>query len=208
MTDFHQILKRDLFKRIPFLREFLSAEDIRNAAVAGQYHWRERIWTPMQTLWTFLVQVLHPDCSCRAAVAQVLAEQAALGESLQISADPTAYCQARRRVPLGLFKTAFQTIGQSLRARVDTDYLWHERRVWVVDGSSCSMPDTAELQEAFGQPQNRGTSYLFFCCAYVGAKLGHLWLLRRPLRGAVLTFHQSSLQSQIHGYSAEPASMS
>ena len=155
MTDFHQILKRDLFKRITFLREFLFAEDILNAAVAGQYHWRERIWTPMQTLWTFLVQVLNPDCSCRAAVAQVLAEQAALGESLQVSADPTAYCQARRRVPLGLFKTAFQTVGQSLRARVNTDYLWHERRVWVVDGSSCSMPDTAELQEAFGQPDGQ-----------------------------------------------------
>lgn len=152
MTDFHQILKRDLFKRIPFLRAFLSAEDIRNAAVADQYRWRERIWTPMQTLWTFLVQVLHPDCSCRAAVAQVLAEQAALGESLQVSADPTAYCQARRRLPLELFKTAFHTIDESLRAKVGTDYLWYGRRVWVVDGSSCSMPDTPELQEVFGQP--------------------------------------------------------
>jgi len=69
MTHFHQILKSDLFKRMPFLREFLSAEDILAAAAAEQYHWRERIWTPMQTLWMFLVQVLHPDCSCRAAVA-------------------------------------------------------------------------------------------------------------------------------------------
>lgn len=155
MTHFHQILKSDLFKRMPFLREFLSAEDILAAAAAEQYHWRERIWTPMQTLWTFLVQVLHPDCSCRAAVAQVLAQQAILGESSEVSADPTAYCQGRRRLPLGLFKTAFQTIGQSLQAKVGTDYLWHGRQVWLVDGSTCSMPDTPDLQEAFGQPDGQ-----------------------------------------------------
>jgi len=155
MTHFHQILKRDLFKRMTFLREFLSAETILNAVVAEHYCWRERIWTPMQTLWTFLVQVLNPDCSCRAAVAQVLAEQAAQGESTEVSTDPTAYCQARRRLPLKLFKTAFRTIDESLRAKVGTDYLWHGRRVWVVDGSSCSMPDTGELQEAFGQPDGQ-----------------------------------------------------
>jgi len=155
MTHFHQILKSDLFKRMPFLREFLSAEDILAAAAAEQYHWRERIWTPMQTLWTFLVQVLHPDCSCRAAVAQVLAQQAILGESSEVSADPTAYCQGRRRLPLGLFKTAFQTIGHSLQAKVGTDYLWHGRQVWLVDGSTCSMPDTPDLQEAFGQPDGQ-----------------------------------------------------
>lgn len=161
MTHFHQILKRDLFKRIVFLRTFLSAKDILAAATAEHYRWRERIWTPMQTLWTFLLQVLNPDCSCRAAVAQVLAEQAVLGESLDISADPTAYCQARRRLPPGLLKTAFQMIGQHLRAKVPTDYLWHGRQVWLVDGSSCSMPDTPELQEAFGQPdgQRKGCGF-------------------------------------------------
>jgi hypothetical protein len=161
MTHFHQILKRDLFKRIVFLRTFLSVEDILAAAAAEHYRWRERIWTPMQTLWTFLVQVLNPDCSCRAAVAQVLVEQAALGESLDISADPTAYCQARRRLPMVLIKRVFQIIGQCLRAKVPTDYLWHGRRVWLVDGSSCSMPDTPELQEAFGQPdgQHKGCGF-------------------------------------------------
>lgn len=161
MTHFHQILKRDLFKRIIFLKTFLSTEAILAAAAAEHYHWRERIWTPTQTLWAFLVQVLNPNCSCRAAVAQVLLEQAAIGESSEISADPTAYCQARRRLPLGLFKTAFQKIGQRLRAKISTDYLWHGRRVWLVDGSSCSMPDTPELQEAFGQPdgQRKGCGF-------------------------------------------------
>jgi hypothetical protein len=155
MTHFKQILKKDFFKRIAFIKMFLSTEDIQTAAEAEDYRWRERIWTPMQTLWTFLVQVLNPDYSCRAAVAQVLAEHAALGESLEVSVDPTAYCQARRRLPLGLFKASFQRIGRNLQAKVGTDYLWHGHQVWVVDGSSCSMPDTPELQEAFGQPDGQ-----------------------------------------------------
>lgn len=46
MTHFHGILKRDLFKRITFLRTFLSAKDVLADAAAQDYHWRDRIWTP------------------------------------------------------------------------------------------------------------------------------------------------------------------
>ena len=161
MTYFRKILKRDLFKQITFLRTFLSAKDVLASVAAEDYRWRDRIWTPIRTLWTFLVQVLNPDFSCRAAVAQILAEQAAIGEPLEASADPTAYCQARQRLPLGVFKTALQKVGRSLQAKVGNHYLWHERRVWVVDGSSCSMPDTPELQQAFGQPdgQRKGCGF-------------------------------------------------
>jgi hypothetical protein len=155
IPHFRKILKRDLLKRIALLRTFLSAKDVLASVAAEDYQWRDRIWTPMRTLWTFLVQVLNPDFSCRAAVAQVLAEQAAIGEPLDASADPTAYCQARQRLPLGMFKTALQKVGRSLQAKVGNHYLWHERRVWVVDGSSCSMPDTPELQRAFGQPDGQ-----------------------------------------------------
>jgi len=161
MTHFHGILKRDLFKRITFLRTFLSAKAVLADAAAQDYHWRDRVWTPLRTLWTFLVQVLNPNWTSRAAEAQVLAEQAAIGESLQASADPTAYCQARQRLPLGLFKRALQKVGRTLQAKVGNKYLWYGRRVWVVDGSSCSMPDTPELQQTFGQPdgQRKGCGF-------------------------------------------------
>ena len=75
IAHFRKILKDDFFKRIKFFAEFLSARDILDAAAAENYHWRERIWTPIQTLWAFLVQVLEPDCPCREAVARILAEQ-------------------------------------------------------------------------------------------------------------------------------------
>jgi hypothetical protein len=40
----------------------------------------------------------------------------------------------------------------SLASCRDEAQRWCGHRVWLLDGSSCSMPDTPELQEAFGQP--------------------------------------------------------
>jgi hypothetical protein len=155
IAHFRKILKDDFLKKIKFFTEFLSARDILDAAAAKNYHWRERIWTPIQTLWAFLVQVLDPDCPCREAVAQILAEQAACGQQVTASPDPSAYCQGRQRLPLSLFKSVLRQVGQRLQAKVGSAYYWCGRRVWIVDGSTCSMPDTASLQQSFGQPDGQ-----------------------------------------------------
>jgi len=42
--------------------------------------------------------------------------------------------------------------GRALEANVDAQWLWKSRRVYVYDGSSVSMPDTAENQRAYPQP--------------------------------------------------------
>lgn len=39
-----------------------------------------------------------------------------------------------------------------MHERARAELLWHGRRVYLIDGSSCSMPDTPSLQEAVGQP--------------------------------------------------------
>ena len=143
------VLKNDLWGRLALLAEGLSAKDL--IVVPDGYSMRDRIWNPMLTFWTFLVQVLHPGSACREAVALVLAEQAGTSQR-RISPDASAYCQARQRVPLSVFTTALRTVGRYLQARTKDQYLWHNRQVRVVDGSSCSMPDTPQLQEHFGQP--------------------------------------------------------
>ena len=50
VAHFHQILKKDFFNRIAFLRNYLSNADILNAIESENYRWRKRIWTPMRTL--------------------------------------------------------------------------------------------------------------------------------------------------------------
>jgi hypothetical protein len=81
----------------------------------------------------------------------VLAEQAGLSQR-RISPDASAYCQARQRLPLSVFVAVLCQVGRCLQDRAGPEYLWHGRRVPVVDGSSCSMSDTPDLQTAFGQP--------------------------------------------------------
>ena len=149
---YREVLKNNLWCRISQLEDFLSADDILSSAEG--YYWRDRIWNPLLTFWTFLIQVLHAGSACREAVALVLAEQAVQSQR-RISPDASAYCQARRRMPLSAFATALRKVGWRLHAKAKGQHLWHGRSVRVVDGSSCSMPDTPELQEAFGQPDGQ-----------------------------------------------------
>src|ERR1700688_3347711 len=51
----------------------LPAERIEKALKEEGVIWRERVYTPLVTLWAFLGQMISPDGSCRAAVARVLA---------------------------------------------------------------------------------------------------------------------------------------
>ena len=159
ITPFQDVLQKQWFPKIKFIGAYLRPQDL--TAAAADYHWRNRLWPPMQVLWAFLVQVLHPGWSSAAAAAEVLAEHAAAGQPLEASADPSAYCQARQHVPESVYRHALRTVGQRLQAKVGDTYRWCGRRVWVVDGSSCSMPDTPELQAAFGQPtgQKQGCGF-------------------------------------------------
>lgn len=149
---YRDVLKSNWSAHLVQLTDCLSAQDILTAA--QEYPWRDRIWNPVITFWTFLVQVLHPDCSCREAVADVLAEQAGLSAG-RISPDASAYCQARKRLPLSVFVAALRKVGRCLQDKAGEAFLWHGRRVRLVDGSSCSMADTPSLQAAFGQPDGQ-----------------------------------------------------
>ena len=84
-------LKSEPLDQSEFVRGYLSKEEVTKAATAAQYQWRERVWTPAQTFWTFLLQVLHPGWVRRKAVAHVLAQHEATGTPLKASPDPSAW---------------------------------------------------------------------------------------------------------------------
>ncbi len=156
-----EALKSEPFAQSEFVREYLSQETLTAAAAAAKYRWRDRLWNPALTVWTFLLQVLHPGWACREAVAHVLAQHEVIGASLNASPDPSAYSQGRTRLPLSLFQDGLRKVGETLQAKVGEGFRWCGRRVWIVDGAHCSMPDTPELQEAFGQPtgQKKGCGF-------------------------------------------------
>ena len=155
IAPYREMLKQEVDARQPGLLSPESRQIIESRCQGWDPHSRNRFWTPLRTLWTFLGQVLHVGSSCRAAVAIALAQEAAGGKTSLPSSDPSAYCQARQRLPLGLLQDLLRQIGQRLRDKVAQTLTWCGRRVWLVDGTSCSMPDTPHLQAAFGQPDGQ-----------------------------------------------------
>ncbi len=120
--------------------------------------YRERIYTPCVTLWTFLAQVLHPDQSCAAAVARLLAFRSAQGQP-PCSADTSSYCQARQRLPEALVQRLVRDTGAEVHRQAPTGWHAHGRPVKIVDGSTVSMPDTPANTATFDKPRNqRGVS--------------------------------------------------
>lgn len=187
IARFRDVLKGQLRLGINGVWALQDAESLQAACMAGGHLWRDRFWTPLQTFYTFLLQVLHAGSSCRSAVAMALAQQAALGRRSLPSQDPSAYCQARRRLPLAALKTSLRQIGQRLRQQVSQEISWCGRRVWLVDGTTCSMPDTPDLQDAFSQPIGQAPGCGFpvakvvamFCWAsgaVLEAAIGPLWM--------------------------------
>ncbi len=93
---------------------------------------------------------LSEDHSCRKAVARLIAHRLSQGQRA-CSAVTGAYCQARKRLPEKFFSDVARQAGQTLDAGARSDWLWKGRRVLIFDGSTVSMPDTPENQQAYPQ---------------------------------------------------------
>jgi Transposase DDE domain len=132
---------------LPFA-DYLPATLIRQTALGVGCCFRERIFTPAVTLWTFLSQVLDANHSCRQAVARLLAYRTARGLR-PCSPDTGAYCKARGRLPEELLRQLTRSTGYQLLEKAPSAWLWKGRVVKVVDGSGLSMPDTDKNQKAY-----------------------------------------------------------
>lgn len=122
----------------------LSKATIEGVCQEIGYTWRQRLLGPVETVQLFLLQMLHGNTACDHVPR--LADISVTGE---------AYCAARARLPLELFEQLLSRACRSLGTCVDEATLWCGHRLWLLDGSGCSMPDTPELQAAFGQPGNQ-----------------------------------------------------
>jgi hypothetical protein len=134
---------------LPFaelLPQGLAEQVIRDEAVS----FRDRLFSPLVTLWVFLSQVLDADHSCRQAVARFLAWRTALGLA-PCSTDTGAYCKARARLPEAVLARLTRTTGRQTQERAPAPWRWNNYTLKVVDGATVSMPDTPANQKAFPQ---------------------------------------------------------
>jgi hypothetical protein len=136
------------YRIVSILRRFQNAPaqqldrpEILDTCRQVKHTWRTCLLDPVAIIHLFLNQILHGNT--------------AINHLVRISGfsfTASAYCQARSRLPLALFRELLRRVAARLRPAIDDTETWHGHRVFVTDGSSFSMPDTPELQEHFGQP--------------------------------------------------------
>jgi putative transposase len=114
------------------------------------------LYTPALTLWAFLSQALHKgeQRSCMAAVARVVVLVVSLGRG-PCSDNTGAYCRARAKLPVVVIRRLALQVADRCEDQVPSRWLWKERRVHLVDGSTVSMPDTISNQRDYPQPTSQ-----------------------------------------------------
>jgi Transposase DDE domain len=120
--------------------EELEDEAILAACQAAGHRWRERELGPVTTVKMFLLQILFGNVACN--YVPRLAGKDVTG---------SAYCEARARLPLAALEALLARSTTKMAECVRETGLWLGHRLYLVDGSSFSMPDTPELQQHFGQ---------------------------------------------------------
>jgi Transposase DDE domain len=135
---------------LPFA-DSLSERSILDALNEHGVQYRDRLFSPVTTIWGFLSQVLSEDHSCRDTVSRIIAHRAAAG--LKVCSPNTAsYCNARARLPTAVLRCLATRTAQQLQGRLPDGWKWNGRNVFIADGSHVSMPDTEENQARYPQP--------------------------------------------------------
>lgn len=106
------------------------------------YRWRDRLLPPAITIGLFLQQVLQGNASCQS-----------VGHIAKNQATGSAWCQARQRLPLTVFRKVLRKVHDAAvpRGAVDS-HLWQGHRTFHVDGTGVTLWDSPALRETFGLP--------------------------------------------------------
>ncbi len=124
----------------------LSEASISRACRETGMTWHDSTLNPIVTIQIFFLQILHGNTSCEH-----------LSHLTGMSFTAAAYCRARMRVRLeSLCLLLERCVGRLHQEAFDTGR-WLGHRVFQIDGSSFSMPDTPELRAHFGQPGGQKT---------------------------------------------------
>ena len=149
---------------LPFT-EVLSTEVLIQSFSSLEY--RERCYTPDLVLLAFLSQAINADKSCQAAVARVISHILSKGGQPP-SANTAAYCKARARLPEETIKNLTKESGRALEREAPGQWLWRDRHVKLVDGSTVSMPDTEANQAMYPQTKSQKPGLGFPIARVVG----------------------------------------
>src|SRR5438874_1255218 len=114
---------------LPFA-DVLTEASILNVLNEHGVQYRDRVFSPVTTIWGFLSQVLSEDHSCRDAVSRIIAHRAAQGLAA-CSPNAASYCNARGRLRTDVLRTLARRTAQELQAGVADGWKWNGRSVFI-----------------------------------------------------------------------------
>lgn len=123
------------------LGRLLPAETILAGCQAVGQQFRNTVLAPANAVHVFLLQVLHGNVAI-----------SALPRLSGLQFTESAYCQARGRLKLELVVWLFGWVVEKLRPLGESAGRWHGHRVFHIDGTGVSMPDSPPLAAHFGRP--------------------------------------------------------
>lgn len=145
----HQKFRRSL--QLATLEPHLSDDEIEDICRDLGHAWRNRKLPPGVTIRSMVYRHLNPDRS----IAAVLADLASLADLQADAPTDAAWCQARSRVPEAALTELIHRRARCCRRRFGDKHRWGGRSVFIVDGSTVSMPDEPALLETFGYANTR-----------------------------------------------------
>ena len=129
MPNRAKILKDKLFASVGLpWQELLPASVIEAVLAEEKVNYRNSVYTPVVTIWMFLLQVLDQDKSLQNAIDRVGTWLKATGEKAP-SSNTGAYSKARKRLPERVLERLFKHTAQGIQAQVEKEQLWCGRPV-------------------------------------------------------------------------------
>src|SRR5271157_364510 len=155
----------------------LGSNVIHAACRAAGHTWcASALLTPAAIIHWFLIQVFHGNTALNHVTLMA-------GRSFTAS----AFCQARTRLPLAVFRAVLRAVIHALVPDTQAHGRWLGLRPFLLDGSSFSMPDTPVLQTHFGQPGNQAKG--------CGFPVAHILALFHAGTGLLLELGAAPLRS-------------
>lgn len=176
MSQSAEILKEQFFQSLGLpWQEILPASRLNQILEEEGIEYRNRLYTPVVTLWGMIYQVLSADKSLRHTVKGITTWLMAAGVAPP-SSDTGAYSKARGRLSEGLLQRLVPETAEALEQQLPDAQTWCGRRVKVFDGTTLLMADSAANQAAYPQHGNQaeGCGFPFarvvvFFCLLTGA---------------------------------------
>ena len=162
--------------------DFLLPARINQLARQRGVTFRKTTLTPGRTLQLFVQQIAHGNVSCWSV-------RHLAGEEFT----DAAWCQARARLPLEVIQDLHHSIVEVARRQSpaaeaqDPDARWHGHRVFMIDGTSDSMPDTPELRAHYGVSSE--------CRDGLGFPISHLLMVMDHHNGVIIDCVDSPLNT-------------